>query len=269
MKIIYKILLGFLFITGSPFHLNAADKLKIGVTAGPHIDILQDLKERASKKDLELEFIEFNDFILPNIALAEGEIDLNIYQHRPFLESQKATRGFDFTDFGKTILLPMGVYSLKYKSLDDVPRTGKVAIPNDPTNGGRALLVLQDLGILKLKEGVGSEAMVTDIIENPKHLKIVEVEAPQLPRSLEDVDIAVINTDWVLVAGLDPSTALARENKDSPYTNIIVVRTKDKNRKALKTFKKLYQSEPTKTFIEKRFKGAVLAAWEVKTPPSE
>ena len=235
--------------------------LKIGVTAGPHVEILTFLKGKAEKEGLALDVIEFNDFILPNIALAEGAVDVNIYQHKPFLDTQKESRGFSFIDFGKTILLPMGAYSSKHKTVAEIPRTGKIGIPNDPSNGGRALLVLQDLGLLKLKKGVGANAMVTDIIENPKHLKIVEVEAPQLPRSLEDVDLALINMDWVLVAGLDPSTALAQEKLDSPYANIIVIRQNDQNCSDLQKLKNLYQSSDTKAFIQEKFKGAILAAW--------
>lgn len=262
MKFFLKKTLFSLFVVGQSLtSLYAADSLKIGVTAGPHVEILNFIKAEATKKGLALDIVEFNDFILPNIALSEGALDANIYQHEPFLNNQKESRGFKFANFGKTILLPMGVYSSKYKSLEEVPRTGKVAIPNDPSNGGRALLVLQSLGLLKLKDGVGSEATVIDIIKNPKHLKIVEVEAPQLPRSLEDVDIAVINTDWVLVAGLDPSTALAQESADSPYTNIIVVREDDMEKESLQKLKKLYQSDATKKFIKEQFKGAVLAGW--------
>ena len=241
--------------------LWAADTLKIGVTAGPHVEILNFLKTEAGKEGLTLEIVEFNDFILPNIALSEGALDANIYQHEPFLNSQIESRGFKFINFGKTILLPMGVYSSKYKSLDELPRTGKVAIPNDPSNGGRALLVLHSLELLTLKDGVGSDATVIDIIKNPNHMKIVEVEAPQLPRSLEDVDIAVINTDWILVAGLDPTTALAQEKTDSPYTNIIVIREEDRKKESLKKLKKLYQSDATKKFIKEKFNGTVLAGW--------
>lgn len=241
--------------------LSAPLSLKIGVTAGPHVDIMNFVKEKAAEEGLDLTIIEFNDFILPNIALAEGSLDANIYQHAAFLESQKTSRDYKFVSLGKTILLPMGVYSSKHTSLENIPRTGKVAIPNDPTNAGRALLVLDSLGLLKLREGVGSEASVIDIRQNPKHLKIVEVEAPQLPRSLDDVDIAVMNTDWALVAGLDLQSALAQESSDSPYANLIVVRDEDKEKESLQKLKEIYQSDATKNFIQETFKGAVLTSW--------
>lgn len=267
MKKFLKIGWGILALVVSFLGISSGDvlankTLKVGVTAGPHIQILTHLKERALKEGVTLEIVEFNDFILPNIALAEKEIEANIYQHAPFLEDQKKSRGFQFQSLGKTILLPMGVYSVRHTTLEALPRAGKIAIPNDPTNGGRALLLLQSLGLVTLKEGVGAEAMVTDIRKNPHHLKIVEVEAPQLPRSLEDVDLAVINMDWVLVAGLDPAQALAQESCEaSPYTNLIVVRDGEGSTPALKLLQKLYHSDETKAFIENTFKGSILVGW--------
>ncbi|MBS0185991.1 MAG: MetQ/NlpA family ABC transporter substrate-binding protein [Proteobacteria bacterium] len=236
-----------------------ADALKVGVTAGPHALILEEIKKLAQKEGLEIKIVEFNDFILPNAALEAGDIDINSYQHQPFLEEQVKTRGYKLVSLAKTIILPMGIYSLKHKDLKDIQEGAKISIPNDPTNGGRALLLLKKAQLIDLKPL--ENPSVLDITSNPKNLKIVELEAPQIPRTLEDVDYGITNTDWITLAGMDPQTALLTEDKDSPYANLIVVRTKDKEREEIKKFIQLYQSQFLKDFIEKTFKGSVLPAW--------
>lgn len=241
---------------------NVHAKLKVGVTAGPHADIMAFLKEEGKKEGLEIEVIEFNDFILPNTALSEGDIDANSYQHEPFLKDQNETRGLNLASVAKTILLPLGIYAEKLTDLAVLPYGAKVAIPNDVTNGGRALRLLEKRGLLTLKPEAGLAPSVLDIATNPKHLKIVEVEAPQLPRVLPDVDIAVINTDWVLVSGLDPQKALAKEETSSPYANILVTKACDVDKPEIKKLVSLYHSDGTRKFIQNKFKGAVLPAWE-------
>jgi D-methionine transport system substrate-binding protein len=208
---------------------------------------------------LEIDVIEFNDFILPNEALNNKELDANSMQHQPYLDNQCQARGYNLVSVGKTVLMPFGVYSKKIKSLNDLPEGAKVAIPNDPTNGGRALLLLKDLGLISLKRH--DLQSVLDITENPKKLSFVELEAPQLPRSLDDVDIALINTDWVVVSGLDSKSALAVEGKDSPYANILVVRKGDESRPDIQKLVEIYHSDDVKKFINDTFKGAVLPAW--------
>ena len=233
--------------------------LSIGVTAGPHAVIMEEVKKEYAKKGFTLKIIEFNDFILPNAALSQGDIDANSYQHQPFLDEQVKSRGYKIISAAKTIVLPLGIYSSRHKSLDLIPTGAKIAIPNDPTNGGRALLLLKKAGLLELKQQ--GNPSILDITQNPKKLKIVEIEAPQLPRTLNDVDFSVINTDWVLVAGLDPSKAVYREGVDSPYANIIVIRKGDETRADIQALLAVYKSKHIREFILKYYRGAVLPAW--------
>lgn len=237
--------------------------LTIGVTAGPHVEIMEFVKVRAHEAGLEVKIIEFNDFILPNSALNNGAIDANSYQHLPFLEEQIKSRGYSLSSIGKTVLLSMGIYSKKVENLNALKEGAKVAIPNDPTNGGRALLLLQEEGLLVLKPGVGFMATVLDIEANPKMLKIIEIESPQIPRTLSDVDIAVINTDWALLGRVDADMRLALESKESPYANIFVVRTEDKGRKDILKLLKIYQTRETADFMKERYGDAVIPAWDL------
>jgi D-methionine transport system substrate-binding protein len=233
--------------------------LTVGVTAGPHAQIMEKVKMELHQQGLELKIVEFNDFILPNLALNQKDLDLNSYQTPQFLEDQISARGYKLANLGKTILLPLGIYSSKHKSMDSLPIGAKISIPNDPSNEGRALLLLKKAGLIDLKNH--DHPSVLDIIENKKKLKIVELEAPQLPRSLADVDYAVINTDWVLVAKIDPRSAVFREGIESPYANILVIRKGDESRSDIQKFKAVYQSEKIRKYILKEFKGAVLPAW--------
>ncbi len=235
-----------------------AISLKVGVSAGPHAMIMEKVKELAKAEGLEIKVIEFNDFILPNVALNDKELDINSYQHEPYLDEQIKNRGYKIKSAGKTVLMPLGIYSKKLTKLADLKEKSKIAIPSDPTNGGRALKLLENVGLLKLKPS--DNPSILDITENPKKLSIVEIEAPQIPRTLEDVDAAVINTDWVLVAGLDPQAAIAMEDKNSPYANVFAVR-QDETRPEVERLIKIYQSDRVKEFITTTFKGAVLPAW--------
>jgi D-methionine transport system substrate-binding protein len=236
--------------------------IKVGVTAGPHAEILDEVKKVAEKDGLKVEIVEFNDYVQPNMALNQGEIDLNSYQHQPFLDEQVKDRGYKIESIAKTVIFPIGIYSQKVKVLADVKDGAIVSVPNDPTNGGRALLLLQKVGLIKLKPNVGLNATAADIAENPKNLQIKELEAAQVPLSLKDVDIAVINTNFAIVAGLVPTKdSLAIEDANSPYANIIVAQTKDKDNPAYKKFVKAYQSDEVKNFINEHFKGSAIAAW--------
>lgn len=252
-----KLLIAFTSLLLSISSLSAAP-LKVGVTAGPHAIIMEKVKELAKIEGLEIQIIEFNDFILPNMALADGEIDINSYQHEPYLKQQVESRGYKIKEAGKTVLMPMGIYSKKIHKLAALKERSKIAIPNDPTNGGRALKLLEKEGLIKLHPS--DNPSILDIAENPKNLSILEIDAPQVPRTLDDVDAAVINTDWVHLADLDPQTALAMEGKNSPYANIFAIRG-DENRPEVEKLIKIYQSEPIKEFIKEKFNGAVLPAW--------
>lgn len=239
-----------------------AQTLRIGVTPGIHSIIIEFVKKEAAKQNLNLKIFEFSDYILPNLALDQGDLDLNIFQHTPFLEKEIEDRGYKIRPVGKSILAPMAIYSYKHTALDQIPFNPRVSIPNDPTNGGRALLLLEKVGLIKLREGSGSSAMVLDIIENPKKIKIHQLQAALLPPAIWDVDLAVINTDWALMSGLDPSKSLALEGTDSPYVNIIVARDNNYNTEAVRKFIKIYQSQATRDFIKNKFGNSVIPAWD-------
>ncbi len=239
-----------------------AEDIKVGVTPGEHAQIMEKVKDVAAKKGLNIEILEFSDYVVPNQALADGDLNANSFQHQPYLDNQIADRSFDLVSVGKTITTPMGVYSKKVKSLGELAEGATVAIPNDPTNGGRALLILAKEGLIKVKPEAGLKAGPADVIENPKNIQFAELDAAQLPRSLDDVDAAVINTNYALEAGLHPKTdAIAIEGSESPYANVIVVRSADKDAPWAKTLVEAYHDESIKTFINEEFKGALIPSW--------
>ncbi|MFB9947427.1 MetQ/NlpA family ABC transporter substrate-binding protein [Rhizobium puerariae] len=239
-----------------------AESIKIGVTPGPHAQIMEKVKEVAKPKGLDIEILEFSDYVVPNQALADGELNANSFQHKPYLDNQVADRKFNLVGVAQTVNFPMGVYSKKVKSIGDLKEGATVAIPNDPTNGGRALLILADQGLIKLKEGAGLKVTPADVAENPKKIEFAELDAAQLPRSLDDVDASVINTNYALEAGLNPKTdPIAREGEKAPYINIIAVNAKDKDAAWVKTLIEAYHSDAVKDFVNTQFKGAVIAAW--------
>ena len=242
---------------------SAQDRaLKIGVTGGPHAAIFEVVKAEAAKNGLKLDIIEFSDYVQPNVALAAGDLDANSYQHQPYLDNANADRGYKLTSIAKTVIFPIGIYSKKVKSLDDLKDGARIGIPNDPTNGGRALLLLQDKGLIKLNKDVGLKATPIDIVENKKKLRFIELDAAQLPRSLDDTDASAINTNFAIEAGLDPrKDAIAQESPDSPYANVIAVQEKRKDDPAFKTLVQSYHSPAVKAFISEKYKGAVLTAW--------
>lgn len=239
-----------------------AQTIKVGVTPGPHAQILEAVKELAAPKGLDIEILEFSDYVVPNEALNSGDLNANSFQHKPYLDNQIRDRGYDLVDVGFTVNFPIGIYSDKVESFDDIPDGGSVAIPNDPTNGGRVLLLLEDNGYLTLADGVGTTPSVADIIDNPKNLRIIEIDAAQLPRSLPDVDAAGINTNYAEQAGLDPvNDPILRESPKGPYVNLIAVRTQDKDEPWVQLFVETYQSDEIRTFVEETFNGSVLASW--------
>ena len=239
-----------------------AETIKVGVTRGPHAQILEAVKPIAAKNGLDIQIVEFTDYALPNAALDAGDLQANSFQNQPYLDNQKADRGYKIESIGSTVNFPMGVYSRKYKSWDAVPQGATLSIPNDPTNGGRVLLLLQDKGVLKLRQGVGFKPTVADIIENPGKFKVVEVDAAQTARTLDDVDAGGINTNYATQAGLDPvKDAILREDPKGPYTNLIAVRTADKDKPWARLLAQSYQTPEIRDFVLTTFKGAVLPAW--------
>jgi D-methionine transport system substrate-binding protein len=239
-----------------------AETIKIGVTPGPHAQIMEQVKKVAAEKGLELDILEFSDYVVPNQALNDGDLQANSFQHQPYLDNQVKDRGFDLVSVGQTVNFPMGIYSKKVKSLDELKDGASVAIPNDPTNGGRALLILADKGLIKLRDGAGLKVSPADVVENPKNITFAELDAAQLPRALDDVDASVINTNYALEAGLDPAKdPIAREGEKAPYINVIAVRAQDKDAEWVKTLVDAYHSAAVKDFVATQFKGAVIAAW--------
>ncbi|MBN7805556.1 MetQ/NlpA family ABC transporter substrate-binding protein [Agrobacterium rosae] len=239
-----------------------AETIKIGVTPAEHAQIMEQVKKVAATKGLDLEILEFSDYVVPNQALADGELQANSFQHQPYLDNQVADRKFDLVSVGTTITTPMGVYSKKVKSLDELKDGATVGIPNDPTNGGRALLVLASKGVLKVNPDVGLKVTPADITENPKNIQIVELDAAQLPRSLDDTDASVINTNYATAAGLNPKKdSIAIESEKSPYANVIAVRAQDKDKPWVKTLVESYQSPEVKSFILEKYNGTVIPSW--------
>ena len=241
----------------------AQDKpLKIGVTAGPHAQIFEQVKKVADKQGLKIQVVEFSDYVQPNAALAAGDLDANSYQHKPYLNAQIKDRGYPFAVAANTVNFPIGIYSKKIKKLADLREGARFGIPNDPTNGGRVLLLLQAQGLIKLKDGAGLKATPLDVVGNPKKLKFIELDAAQLPRSLDDLDASAINTNFAISAGLNPKTdAIAQESPDGPYVNLLVVRAADKDKPWVAQLVKVYHSPEIRQFIDTQFKGSVLAGW--------
>jgi len=241
---------------------SAAEVIRLGVTAGPHAQIAEVAKRVAARDGLDIRIVEFQDYIQPDAALDSGDLDANSYQHRPFLDSQIKARGYKLSAVGDTVTFPMGFYSKRYKSLADLPRGAKVGIQNDPSNSGRALQLLQKSGVLKLKPTAGISATAADIVDNPKALQIVQLEAAQLARSLDDLDASAINTNFALQAGLVPTRdAIAIEDAKSPYANLLAVRTADKDKPWVIKLVKAYQSPEVKAFVSEKFAGSMVPAF--------
>ncbi|MBL0728614.1 MetQ/NlpA family ABC transporter substrate-binding protein [Piscinibacter sp. HJYY11] len=241
---------------------HAQETIKIAVTAGPHAQIAEVAKKVAARDGLTLQIVEFNDYIQPNAALDAGDVHANSYQHLPYLQSQLQARGYKITPVGDTVTFPMGFYSKRHKSLADLPKGAKVGIQNDPSNSGRALALLQKYGVIKLKPGAGISATVADVVDNPKGLQIVQIEAAQLPRSLDDLDASAINTNYAVQAKLVPTRdAIAIEDAKSPYANLLAVRTQDKDKPWVPKLVKAFQSPEVKAFVQSSFNGSLVPAF--------
>lgn len=250
--------------TAAPLAAHAAGgAVTIGVTAGPHAQIAEVAKQVAEKGGLKVKLVEFSDFIQPNAALAQGQLDANIYQHQPFLDAQNKDRGYPLVAVAPAVRQQMGVYSKRVAKLADLKDGARVGIPNDPTNGSRALMVLAEQGLITLKAGAGTRASVLDITANPKKLRFVELEAAQLPRSLADLDAAAVNSSYAVSAGLSPQKdALALESTATPYVTVLIVTRAGHEKDAdLQHFVKAYQSPEVRQFIQTQFKGAYTPAW--------
>jgi len=239
-----------------------AETIRVGVTAGPHAEILDVVRKVAAERGFDIKVVEFTDYVIPNQALAQKDIEANSFQHEPYLKNQISKTNWKIVKVATTIASPQGVYSSKHKTLAELPQGARVAIANDPSNGARGLLILAEHGLIKLKDQSGVTATVADIVDNPKKLRFVELDAAQLPRSLQDVDLVSINNNYAVQAGLNPAKdALARESLEGPWVNILAVREEDKDKPWVKQLIDAYRSEPVKRFLEARFKGTYIATW--------
>lgn len=239
------------------------ETLVVGATAAPHAEILEVVKPILAEQGYDLQIQEFTDYVLPNRALEEGELDANYFQHIQYLESYNEQNGTDLVSAGEIHYEPFGIYAGKTTELSQLPDGATVFVPNDITNEARALLLLQDQGLLTLKEGAGLEATPNDIEENPKNLEIVEMEAAMIPRTMDDCDIAIINGNYALEAGLNVSEALAAETSDSlaaqTYANVVAVRSGDENSEKIQALVQALCSDEVKEFIDATYNGAVVA----------
>lgn len=244
---------------------NKQTTVKLGII-GEDTDVWDDVKARLAKEDIDLEYVKFTDYNQPNAALADGSIDLNAFQHQFFLDNYNTEHGTDLVSIGNTVNAPLGIYSNTIQSIDDIKDGAKVAIPNDVTNGGRALLLLQTAGLIKVDPAKGQTPTTSDITENTKNLDISELDASQTARALNDVDLSVINSGVAVDAGLNPtSDAIFLEPVDDsarPYVNIIVARKEDENNEIYQKIVDTYQTEETAKVIEETSKGSSVPAWE-------
>jgi len=221
-----------------------AETIRVGVTAGPHAEIMDVVKKVGAERGLDIKVVEFTDYVIPNQALALKDLEANSFQHEPYLKNQIAKTGWKIVKVANTIGSPQGVYSQKYKKLADLPEGGRVAIANDPSNGARGLMILALHGVIKLKDPNNVASTIADITDNPKKLRFVELDAAQLPRALQDVDVVSINNNYAVQAGLNPATdAIARENPDGPWVNILAVREEDKDKPWVKQLVEAYHSD--------------------------
>lgn len=239
-----------------------AEKLSVAATPVPHAELLEFVKPALAKDGVELDIKVFTDYVQPNVQVSDGQLDANFFQHKPYLDSFNSEHKTQLVSVGLVHVEPFGAYSSKIKSIDELKDGAQVAIPNDPSNGARALLLLQKQGLIKLKDPSNILATARDIAENPKKLKFRELEAATLPRVLPDVDIALINTNYALEAGLNPvNDALFIEGEDSPYANLVATTDAKKGDAAIQKLVKALQSDEVREFIKEKYKGSIVPAF--------
>ena len=250
---------------GNKTRNNDPNHIIVGVESGPEYQIAQAAQKVAKQKyNLDVELVQFNDYVMPNEALHQGDIDVNAYQNKPYLDVQAKQRGYKFAIVGNTFVYPLAGYSKKIKNINELKNGSTIIIPNDPTNSGRSLLLLQTAGLLKLNPASGMFPTLNDISANPKELKILEMEAPQLPRALDDqnVTIAIINATFATPIGLNAQRdGIFVEGKSSPYVNAVVSREDNKNEEKVKKFVKAYQSDEVEQAAKLAFKGGAIKGW--------
>lgn len=237
----------------------AEEVLRVGATPVPHGDILTQVVPLLEEQGIKLEIIEFTDYVLPNLALNDGEIDANFFQHTPYLEGFNRDHRLNLVSLAEIHIEPLGIYSKRVSSIDEIPAGATIAIPNDPTNGGRALLLLQSAGLIKVDPKADITPTIFDITENKLKLKFFEIEAAQLARTLDDTTAAVINGNYALLADLVPTRdALFLEGAESPYANVLAVRAEDVNNPALLKLAEALKSDVVRDFILSTYGGSVV-----------
>jgi len=239
-----------------------AGPLRVGINSGLSADAVHQAAKEAKEQGLDVKVIEFTDWITPNAALANSDIDLNYFQHIPFLEDAKRARGYNFVSIGVGTMSKVGLYSKKYKSVSDLPNGAKVAIANDPVNGGRGLVLLDRIGLIKLRDGLDYKATVADIVSNPKNIKITELIAQQLPAALDDVDLGQGYPAALKQYGVDPNSALIFDDVQKRFAIQWVVRPEDTENPQIKKFVAIYQNSPeVKAILKKHFGEMTVPAW--------
>lgn len=247
-----------LILSALPFFANAQEEIKVAATPVPHAEILEHAQTLAPN-DLNIDIVVVTDYVLPNLMLNEGAVDANFMQHQPYLTEFNKANEMNLVSIGGVHLEPLGGYSKKLKDIKDLPEKGKISIPNDVTNGGRALILLHNNGVITLEDPSNILSTLSDIKENPKNLSFIELEAPMLARTINEVDLAVINTNFALNADLNPQKdALIIEDKNSPYVNIVVVKDENQDKENVKQLMKILNSPEMKTFIETKYNGSIL-----------
>lgn len=256
---IIAIALAFTFV-GCKKESGDLTKIKVGVSPVPHAEIVEALKDEFKAQGLDVEVVTFTDYVQPNIALAEGDLDLNYFQHEPYLKEFCASRNLDLANIGAIHLEPMGFYAKNYKSVDEFKDGDEIVIPNDPSNGARALRLLEDAGLIKLSDYNSETITEKDIVENPKNLKITAVDAATVAKAYEDVAGGVINSNYALGVGLNPKTdpIFVETTEGNPNANIIAARSADKDNEAYKKFVQVLKSDKAKEFINEKYDGSVI-----------
>ncbi|HLR59711.1 MAG TPA: MetQ/NlpA family ABC transporter substrate-binding protein [Pseudogracilibacillus sp.] len=238
------------------------ESLKVGVTGGPHELIFEVVQDLAKEDGLDLELVVFSDYIMPNTALDEGEIDLNSYQHGPFLDEYNDDHDTNLVAAFPSVLSAIGVYSNDVTDIKEIPEGAQVGIPNDPSNSSRALVLFEEAGVIKLDDDKRDNATILDIVENEKDIEFTELDAAQLPKMLDEVDLAVINGNFATESGLDPTTdSIFTESTDSPYVNVVAVKAGNEDDPVIDQIKEYYYTDEVKDFILEEYKGAYQPSW--------
>jgi D-methionine transport system substrate-binding protein len=236
--------------------------VRVGIESGEDEDLWALVVQEAKKRGLNVKVVTFNDYTQPNEALEHGELDANSFQHKPYLDNQIKTRGYHITIAGYTAIWPIGLYSHKHRSVADLPSGAKIGVPNDPSNEGRALVLLEDVGLIKLGEGAGITATQADIVSNPKNIQVRELDAGIVGRSIDDVDAAVVNTDWAAKSKLTKKDRIATEpTKDNPYRNFIAVKTGEQGDPWVRTLVASYENDDIKAALQKVYHGTAVPGW--------